>query len=190
MELVEGDDLSVRIARGRLAVPTLLTDPTLGKPDVAVKGEFALQFAVPAPNLSAITPVVSRVLRARPEVRVGWVFGSTVTGRTRPTSDIDLAVLLSDRAARGDHLRYRLGLLADLAAALHSDAIDVVILNSAPPALAQNVLRHGIVVSERSKADRVRFQVRTLNRFVDTQPLRDQQWTALRTRYVRGRRRG
>lgn len=145
---------------------------------------------MPAPSLSAVKPVVSRVLRARPEVRVGWIFGSTATGRTRPTSDLDVAVLLSPRALRGDLLRYRLGLLADLTAALRSERIDVVILNDAPPALAQNVLRHGVVVAERSKTDRVRFQVRTLNRFVDTQPLRDQQWAALTGRYAGGRRRG
>ena len=40
-------------------------------------------------------------------------------------------------ALRGDLLPYRLGLLADLTAASHSDAIDVVVLNDAPPALAR-----------------------------------------------------
>jgi hypothetical protein len=68
--------------------------------------------------------------------------------------------------------------------------VHVVLLNAAPPALAQNIIAGGILVSERSRADRVRFQVETLNRFLDTQRMRDLYLDRLKRRYARGGVRG
>ena len=133
-------------------------------------------------SLSGVKKAVAGVVANRPEVLAAYVFGSTASGRARPTSDVDVGVLVSRNVMRAPS-KYRLNLMADLGAALRTFDVDVVLLNSAPPALAHNVVCRGTVVSERSHVERVRFQVRTLNRFLDTQPIRDVALERLKRRY-------
>ncbi len=131
-----------------------------------------------------VREAVAGVLASRPEVLAGYVFGSVSSGRARPTSDVDVAVLVNPAVMRRNPSKYRLNLMADLGAALHAFDVDLVLLNSAPPALAQNVVSGGAVVSERCRAERIRFQVHTLNRFLDTQPMRDLHIDRLKRRYA------
>jgi len=53
---------------------------------------------------------------------------------------------------------------------LHRADIDLVILNDAPPLLAQRVLSKGRLVFERSASARIRFQIMTANRYTDLVP--------------------
>jgi hypothetical protein len=73
--------------------------------------------------------------------------------------------------------------MADLRGALERSDVEVVILNEAAPVLAQNVVSKGKLVFERSRSARIRFQMRTLNEFLDTQPIRDYHLEVLKRRY-------
>lgn len=137
-----------------------------------------------------IESAVARVMRRRREIHAGYLFGSVAAGRTRPASDVDVAVLLRSSIRPDDALHYRLGLLADLRSALRRNDIDLVILNEAPPALAHNVITKGKRVFERSRRARVRFQVRALNLFLDTEPLRRTSERYLVQKYLEGTVRG
>ncbi len=91
-------------------------------------------------------------------------------GRARPDSDIDIAVLVGRPIPDARALSYRLKLTNELGAALHRSDVQLVILNEAPPLLAHRVLSRGTLVFERSRAARVRFQVRTASRYADIVP--------------------
>jgi predicted nucleotidyltransferase len=119
---------------------------------------------------SDIARTVSRICAARPEVAAAYIFGSVAQGRTRPDSDIDIAVLLADRFPPGRALDMRLTLAGQLGAGLRRDDVQLVLLNEVPPLLAQRVLSQGILVFERSREARVRFQVRTASRYADLVP--------------------
>jgi len=144
----------------------------------------AIIVTVNARSLAAVRQTVAGVLDARPEVLAGYVFGSVASGRARPNSDVDVAVLVKPAVMARARSTYRLRLMADLGEALRTFNVDVVLLNAAPPALAQNVIAGGVLVSERSRGDRVRFQVETLNRFLDTQRMRDLYLGRLKRRYA------
>lgn len=116
------------------------------------------------------------------------MFGSVATGRARPDSDVDVAVLVDTAARRVPVLEYRLDLMADLGAALHRNDVEVVVLNEAPPLLAHRVLSRGVLVFERSKSARVRFQVRTAARYLDRIPMIETHIRRLKRR-VRERKR-
>ena len=118
-------------------------------------------------NKEAVAACVSR----KREIQAAYIFGSVATGRTRPDSDIDIAVLVSRRIPPARFLTYRLQLMADLGAALHRSDVDVVILNNATPLLAHRVLSRGRLVFERSASARVRFQVRTAALYSDLIPM-------------------
>jgi predicted nucleotidyltransferase len=49
---------------------------------------------------------VSQLMSAREEVLAAYIFGSVATGRLRPNSDIDIAVLVDTRLVSGDLFKY------------------------------------------------------------------------------------
>ncbi|OFW19027.1 MAG: hypothetical protein A3G21_04845 [Acidobacteria bacterium RIFCSPLOWO2_12_FULL_66_21] len=69
-------------------------------------------------------------------IRLLLQFGSTVTGRTHPGSDVDLAVLL-DR--RPESLDAQLDLVSDVASLLPGREADVSIINGADPLFLKQV---------------------------------------------------
>jgi predicted nucleotidyltransferase len=124
-------------------------------------------------NFTSMKRAVLRCLEQYSEVLVAYLFGSVAKGQTHAGSDVDIAVLVSDEVMKSDPFRYRLKLISDLMSALGRDDVDLVFLNEAPPLLAHRVLRDGKLILERSPSARVRFQIRTVNQYLDTQPMRD-----------------
>jgi predicted nucleotidyltransferase len=114
--------------------------------------------------------VVGAVLERRAEVLDAYVFGSLARGEERPHSDVDVAVY-ADPAAR-DAGGYGLdaALAADLMQALHSDRVDVVLLNDAAPLLYHRVLRDGIRVLSRDLRQTTTREGRALSRYCDYVP--------------------
>jgi predicted nucleotidyltransferase len=74
-----------------------------------------------------------------------YLFGSHAANRAHRASDIDVGVLLdrSVHATRRARFDARLRLIADLGAALGTTAVDLVVLNDAPPHLARHVMSEG-----------------------------------------------
>jgi predicted nucleotidyltransferase len=133
-------------------------------------------------DITSIAKPIAECLSKRREVEAAYVFGSFASGRMRPASDVDVAVLLRADWSRAGSLKYRLRLVADIARAAGRSDIDLVILNEAPPVLAHQVLSSGKLVFERSASARVQFQVRAINNYLDTEPMR-----ALYRRYLKKR---
>lgn len=81
-----------------------------------------------------------------------WIYGSEASGRARPDSDLDVAVLARKRRSAAE--------LADLRAdaeALLGRAVDLVDLDQTSPILAYQVLKHGRLVVDRNPSRRYRF---------------------------------
>jgi predicted nucleotidyltransferase len=118
----------------------------------------------------SIKAEIARCVSRHREVQAAYLFGSAATGRMRPDSDVDVAVLVNS-VKPFRFLKYRLDLMADLGKALHRADIDLVLLNQASPLLAHRVLSKGDLVFERSASARVRFQVRTAALYQDLVPM-------------------
>jgi predicted nucleotidyltransferase len=135
------------------------------------------------PTLQEATDRLTPLFAGRTEVLAAYIFGSLASGRTRPNSDIDVAVLLDQAAMKHAPLSYRADLIAEAGAELETFEVDVVILNNAPPALAHNVITKGKLIFERSRSARIAFQVRNLNRFLDLEPMHRIQVGYMKKRY-------
>lgn len=109
-------------------------------------------------------------LMTQADVVAAYVFGSQAQGLARPQSDIDLAVLLAEGMDRSARFEKRLELMAALPA-FSRRAIDVIILNDAPPLLCHQALSQGRLVFERSAAERIQFEIRADKIFFDLKPL-------------------
>ncbi|MBI4264847.1 MAG: nucleotidyltransferase domain-containing protein [Acidobacteria bacterium] len=74
-----------------------------------------------------------------------YLFGSHATGRPHRESDVDVAVLLdhAEFPTRASRFEVRLSLSSDIGRELGSDAIDLIVLNDAPPHLGRRVMTEG-----------------------------------------------
>jgi len=109
---------------------------------------------------------------ARHGVILAYLFGSQAEGKAGPLSDVDIAVLLGPQVPQERWTDVQIDLINDLIGLFHRDDVDVALLNRATPVLAQEVVRSGQVIYEAEPGTRVDFQVATLRRYVDTEPLR------------------
>lgn len=119
-----------------------------------------------------ITSALREALSQRQEVVAAYLFGSYATGRERPDSDVDVAVLLDTETPHCDDPLYRLDLIASLAERLHC-SVDVVILNDAPLVLRHQVLTYGERILETDRAQRVAYEVRSFQLYFDFRPILD-----------------
>jgi len=109
-------------------------------------------------------------LATQPDVVAAYLFGSHATGKARPQSDVDVAVLLSQTDGF-ERFERRLRLMRDVEEAIGRRA-DVVILNDAPPLLTHRVLKEGNLIFEHDQAARVEFEVRVGQVYTDLAPMR------------------
>lgn len=138
-----------------------------------------------ARTLQTAAEQVAHAVSGRPEILAAYIFGSLATGKARPDSDVDVAILLDPDFVRKMPLKYRLDLISDLGHSLETFAVDVVLLHDAPPALAHNVVTKGKLVFERSRSARIAFQVGSLNRYMDMEPLHKVQLQYMKRRYIK-----
>lgn len=77
-----------------------------------------------------------------------YLFGSRSTERAHRESDVDVAVFLDFKVYGTKQQRFeaRLALTAAVASRLGSDAVDLIVLNDAPPHLVRRVMTEGIRV--------------------------------------------
>lgn len=100
-----------------------------------------------AADASDIARALGCLLHERPVRGLvsAYLFGSHAAGRAHRESDVDLGVLLDRRAHSTPEARFdeRVRLTAWAVGALHRNAVDVVVLNDAPPGLARHIVTTG-----------------------------------------------
>jgi uncharacterized protein len=106
----------------------------------------------------------SQALEGNANVLFAYLFGSWARNAVTPLSDIDIAVYL--REAHPD-AEDKLAILGELADRLETDAIDVVVLNSAPLTLQARVVRDRQVLVDREPYLRHAFESLILREYFD-----------------------
>ncbi len=107
-----------------------------------------------------------------------YLFGSMARGNAGPLSDADLAILFKEELAA----EARTGIAASIASqaqTVDGPAIDIAILNDAPPLLQHRVIREGRPVFVGNEASRVAFETRAIREYLDFQPVLDRYDRAL-----------
>jgi predicted nucleotidyltransferase len=123
----------------------------------------------------------------RDGVVAAMLIGSQARGTVGPLSDVDVAVWHDpglDARARFD---LQLDLADDAARALHTDEVDIVLLNRAPPLMRHRAIRDGKRLVERDRGERIRLETRAILDYLDTAPLRAELGRGVRRRMKEGR---
>jgi len=97
-----------------------------------------------------------------------YLHGSHAHGTQNHLSDLDLAMVMDRDSARDRDAR------AEIRRAIEDicerDDVDLVILNTAGPIIADRVVRHGRLLYARSEAERVAFEAMAIKAALDFQP--------------------
>jgi hypothetical protein len=117
---------------------------------------------------------LERLFREAPVegVVAAWLFGSHAEGRAHRESDVDVGVLLRRDAYPTAAARFeaRLALIARLGAALGTNAVDLVLLDDAPPLLGRHIVSAGRRVFCADAGAERDFRVRVQLRAADVAP--------------------
>lgn len=106
-----------------------------------------------------------QLLEQFPEIAVAVLFGSHQTGRARPDSDLDVAILPSERCESRRKLQARISsVLADLAP---HGRVDVVFIDEVPTLLRQRIMEAGRELVMRDSGAWRDWRVRTMREHGD-----------------------
>ena len=117
----------------------------------------------------SVDSIRDRLLRD-PRIAYALVFGSGARGSMHPQSDLDVAIGLATGVSL-DILQTG-ALVADLER-VAGRAVDLVILNEAPPALAYRIFRDGVTLVERDHHAFADRKARAVLEYLDFRPLED-----------------
>jgi uncharacterized protein len=107
-------------------------------------------------------------LQAHPRVVFAYLFGGLAKhGRRQPMSDVDIAVYLVNPRYVA---RTKLAILGRLSAILGTEEIDLVILNTSPPTLTMNILRHKRLLTDKDPTRRHTFESLAFRKYFDFEP--------------------
>lgn len=115
-----------------------------------------------------------------------YLFGSHARGTNTRMSDIDLAVLFQASINESCYFGLRLEYLARTMGILHTERVDLVVLNNAPVHLAYEICSHGILLLDRDPRQRAAFEADRIGRFLDFKPFLAVQVHAIKEHLSKG----
>ena len=127
---------------------------------------------------SDIEPLIE-VFRQFPEIRAVYVFGSAATGKRRPDSDLDLAVLAGDESFQ----RRKLDVLTELTRQ-GFDNIDLVFLNTADTVTQYEAVRLNKLIYSTADFDRGSYYSKIVRLYLDFLPYLEVQRKAYKQRLL------
>lgn len=120
-------------------------------------------------TIKEIKDKVAEYFSTRPEIKMGYIFGSRAKGEENKLSDIDIAVYLDEKIDEYKRFDIRLGLISEAGSLLKTDKIDLVILNDVDIFLAYQVVFFGKLIYCRNELNRIRYEAKTLSLYFDQQ---------------------
>src|SRR3989304_9620093 len=115
---------------------------------------------------SKIINKIKHVFLSHPEIKLLYLFGSQVNGKTGPISDIDFA-FYADEEDKKKLYELKFVLMDKISRALKTDNIDIVILNlTESPELKYNIIKDGDLIYEKEPF-KVIAEPKILNEYFD-----------------------
>ncbi len=113
---------------------------------------------------------LERALEQDPRLAYALLFGSTARQSSHSASDLDVAVGLALGVRFGPQ---EVGDLVSTLERAAGRAVDLVLLDEAPPAVAYRVFRDGRVLLERDRAALVERKTRAILEYLDFRPIEE-----------------
>ena len=129
---------------------------------------------------------IKKFCQHHPEIEFIYLFGSHGRRKHGPLSDIDLAVYLGNSTSPDSYFQTSADLMGEFSHLLQTNEVDVVILNRAPLSLQYQVVFEGRLLYERRRLQRILFETKVIDLFLDAEPLRATSRSYLKDQIKRG----
>ena len=106
---------------------------------------------------------IAKFAKSNNVIAAAYVFGSSVAGKERRESDIDIAIMV--RGSMGGFERVQLE--TELSNLLGKD-VDLVVFSLASPLLQHQILKYGRIVYEADPGERIRQEVTARREYLDS----------------------
>lgn len=126
------------------------------------------------PNVLDRLPDLLEAVKGDPDIIALLAFGSLATGKLSPLSDLDFAVLLSFDLDSLERFNKHLELIGVFIDTFHTEEIDLIILNEAPPRYGNHILAHGKILFCRDRGVLADFIESTRKLYLDFRPYREE----------------
>lgn len=108
---------------------------------------------------------IREVFEGRGDVDLAYLYGSVATGTEREGSDVDVGVLFDEVPGAME-----LASLARELEAVVGREVDLRTLNGRGPIFLNQVVKHGEPIYRRSEGERIRFETKVLDEYLDYLP--------------------
>ena len=115
-------------------------------------------------NILELLPGAVEYLEGHPKTIFAYLFGGLSGGTPLPLSDVDIAVYLADHLYVKEEKLDILGQLTDI---LHTDEIDLVILNGAGLPIIINILKNKRIIVDKDPFARHIFESLSMRKYFD-----------------------
>ena len=103
-------------------------------------------------------------------VEMAYLYGSVARGRPLPSSDIDIALMFTERLMPYQRLTLELDVQAALEEACGLTGLDVRSINHAPLTVQGQIVQEGLLLYERDRDRRIAFEASIRRKYFDYQP--------------------
>lgn len=110
------------------------------------------------------------IFKDYPYIASAYLFGSQVSGKTGPMSDVDIAILLKEDAPKGRKLIHEADYLSFRIEEVLKKEVDVVEINNQGLIFQYNILRTGKLIYDANPAFRANYVSRLISAYCDFEP--------------------
>ena len=100
-------------------------------------------------------------------IEVIYLFGSHATNEVKPLSDYDFGILFDEKVSKSERFDLKLDIMGFLSHIFKTDNVDVVDLNSAPPAFRYEAMKPRCDIYSRLESKRVEFEFKAMQEHLD-----------------------
>lgn len=126
------------------------------------------------PNILDKIPKLINALQKWDDVIALFFFGSLATGKLKPLSDLDMALLLNGHMSKDKLFSRELDLIGLISGELGTEEIDLIILNTAPLRFAYQIFRSGKKIFVKDQKKLADFQEEVIKKYIDFKYYREQ----------------
>jgi predicted nucleotidyltransferase len=137
-------------------------------------------------HLAALRDRVREALYGNEDIVFAYLYGSRMLDPELPGADLDVAVYLEPADVR-QYVKRDKELTAMLVCRLHTDAVDLRIINVVPLVFQYRILKEGTLLFSRDERQRSEFEAGVMTRFFELKPYLDEYREMLGQR-IRGAR--
>ncbi len=137
---------------------------------------MAQQNAIQAERQQHAAEIIARLKTCAPEglarysIEIAYLYGSVAQGCPLPSSDVDIALVLTELPPPYQRLTLELEIQAALEDACQLSPVDVRTINQAPLMVQGRIIQKGILLYSRDKERRIGFEILTRKKYFDYQP--------------------